>query len=495
MTGWIGDFFRFWWALFYWNARKAWFRLRGAHRDDCPCQNVSDSGLAMDTRCEGVIHWNEPARFRRICPLLTQTPDGWRCSVEAERVRPFWGRAVGYVVTGLLACYLLGTVGAYYALRAAHYDLSYRTVVWPPYWSELHGAQEKLYAGRAQQALARGNYPEALLSLERVCQLNPHNYNAGLVLARLTQVATQSYISDHIYERLMRDVPEQRIPTAQIWFRSLLSRAAYDKIMPLAATMLSEDPAQRGVWLHALLFSARQSRASQFLGRVRQDNPHLPEWCTELLTCEQALLENRTESALLLLTHASRQPPASFLPYYQVERLRLSGHADQANTLLLAYGNHLPADEAVFLRLGIYHAKGWLSLLPSEHDNLFQFPLTLQFASRFGAYLIVHRSPELLARYLDRFNQQGPPLTVETIPVYQANYLAAALVNDTIRAEKIRLQIAQFTSSDARVLHGLVEVLKSGKSDPRLRQILPLASLPTEVLYAILEQQAGAGPK
>ena len=259
--------------------------------------------------------------------------------------------------------------------------------------------------------------------------------------------------------------------------------------------MLSEDPVQRGVWLHALLFSARQSRASQFLGRVRQDNPHLPEWCTELLTCEQALLENRTESALLLLTHASRQPPASFLPYYQVERLRLIGHADQANTLLLAYGNHLPADEAVFLRLGIYHAKGWLSLLPSEHDNLFQFPLTLQFASRFGAYLIVHRSPELLARYLDRFNQQGPPLTVETIPVYQANYLAAALVNDTIRAEKIRLQIAQFTSSDARVLHGLVEVLKSGKSDPRLRQILPLASLPTEVLYAILEQQAGAGPK
>jgi hypothetical protein len=48
----------------------------------------------------------------------------------------------------------------------------------------------------------------------------------------------------------------------------------------------------------------------------------------------------------------------------------------------------------------------------------------------------------------------------------------------------------KFTSSDARVLHGLVELLKPNKPDPRLPRILPLVSLPTEVMFAILERQS-----
>ena len=206
MIAWIGDFFRFWWALFYWNSRKSWFRLGGAHRDDCPCQNFSDSGIAYQSRCDAVIPWHQPARFRRVCPLLTETPEGWRCSVEAERVRPFWGRALLYAVGALLALYLAGTAVAYATLRAAKYDLSYLVVAWPPRWKELRGAQEKLYVTRAQTALARGNYQEAILSLEMVCQLNPRNYSAGLALAGLTQMAAQPHISEHIYERLMHDV-------------------------------------------------------------------------------------------------------------------------------------------------------------------------------------------------------------------------------------------------------------------------------------------------
>ena len=117
MTGWISDFFRFWWALFYWNTRKAWFRLHGAHRDSCPCQNFSDSGHALDSRCEAVVQWRNPGRFKRVCPLLTETKDGWRCGVDAERVRPFWGRAAAYVGAALLTLYLLGSVAVFVVLR------------------------------------------------------------------------------------------------------------------------------------------------------------------------------------------------------------------------------------------------------------------------------------------------------------------------------------------------------------------------------------------
>ncbi len=492
MTGWIGDFFRFWWALFYWNTRKAWFRLRGSHRDDCPCQNVSDSGLALETRCDAVIHWHQPGRFRRVCPLLKETPEGWRCSVEAERVRPFWLRAFLFAGGALVALYLTGTAVTYVTLRAAHYELSYLTVAWPPRWPELLVAQERLYAARAQSALARGNYQEAILSLEIVCRLNPRNYSAGLALAGLSQVAAQPGLAEHIYQRLMRDVPEHRIQTAQIWFGTLLASANYPKIIPLASAMLSEDPGQSGAWLHALLFAVRPGKESEPLRNLLRDNPHLPEWCTEIITLEQALLEGRVEGTLPGLTRVYRKPAATYLPYFQADRLILHGYPDLAADLLTAYGSYLPADEAAFLRLRIYHAKDWSDLISKEFDNLLQYPMTPRLAAKFCAYLIAHPNPTLVARYLARFNRDGPVISAESLSLFQANFLLAALTGDKDRTELIRADISRYTQSDARVLYGLVEILRSGKRDPRLSRILPLVSLPIEVIYAILKKSASA---
>ena len=494
MTGWIGDFFRFWWALFYWNLRKTWFRMRGADRDSCPCQNFSDSGHALDARCDAVIHWHQPARFRRVCPLLTETPEGWRCGVDAERVRPFWGRAALYAAGSLLALYLAGSVVVFAVLRVAKYQTSYLMVVWPPHWKELRGTQEKLYASRAQQALAAGNYQEAILSLEMVCQLNPRNYAAGLALAGLSQVAGQPYISEHIYERLMHDVPEQRLQTAQIWYRTLLARAAYAKIKPLAVAMLNEDPAQRGAWLNALLFAARQTGDGDFLGGVMQENPHLPEWCTEIIGTEQLLLQKHPDRALPRLRQVHRLMPSPYLPYYQVDRLLRSGRPDDASTLLTAYGKQLQSDEAAFLRLRVYRAKGWSTLVDSEFETLLQYPLTARIAALNCADLIASPSPGLLPRYLDKFTREAPPLSDATIPLYQATCLVAALGGDSVRAEKIAAQIMAYTSSDARVLRGLVDLLKAKAPDPRLTRILPLVPLPTEVIYAILERQPPAAP-
>lgn len=495
MTGWIGDFFRFWWGLFYWNIRKSWFRLRGAHRDDCPCQNVSDSGLAFDTRCDAVVQWHRPARFRRVCPLLVETPEGWRCSVEAEGVRPFWGRAVLFVGVTLLALYLAGTGVAFAVMRAAKYDVSYLSVVLPTRWHDLRGSQERLYAARAQQALQKGNYQEAILALDMVCQINPRNYSAGIALAGLTQVAANPFISEHIYERLMHDVPDKRIQTAQIWFRTLLARAAYDKIMPLAAAMLSEDPDQRGAWLNALLFAARESKSPQFLAEVLVQNPHLPEWCTDIIGLEQALLEGRVASALPGLTRVYRQAPAKYLPYYQVERLLLHGYTDEANTLLNDYGGRMQPDEASFLRLRIYRAKKWNALAESEYDNLLQFPMAPRVVAQFCAYLLTAPEPAAVARYYEQFERSGPPLSAETLPLYQATYLVVALAGDSAQAGDIQTKIMKFTASDARVLRGLVELLKPNKPDPRLARILPLVALPTEVMFAILERQSPVAAK
>ncbi len=476
--------------MFYWNTRKTWFRLRGADRDSCPCQNYSDSGLALDSRCDAIIHWHQPARFRRVCPLLTETPDGWRCAVDAERVRPFWGRAVLYGGGMLLALYLAGTVVVFATLRLAKYDISYPALLWPPQWGEVRSSQERLYASRAQQAMAARNYQEAILALEMVCQLNPHNYTAGLALANLSQLAANPLVAEHIYERLMQDMPEQRIQTAQIWFRTLLARSAYDKIKPLAAAMLTEDASQRGAWLNALLFAARETTDSQFLTTVLEHGGPLPDWCVELITIERGLLQNRLGDVLPRLTRVYQQPAAAYVPYYQVDRLLRYGRADKALNLLNTYGARIPPDEAAFLHLRLYHAKGWSPLLDAEHETLLQYPMAPRIAAQFCAYLISNPDPGLLARYFDKFTREGPTLAAETLPLYHATYLAAATAGDNVRAEKIAAQIMQFTGSDARVVRGLAELLQAGRPDARLSRILPLVPLPTEVVYAALERHS-----
>lgn len=468
--------------------------MRGAHRDDCPCQTYGDSGHALDSRCDAVLDWSQPARFRRVCPLLVQTPQGWRCGVNAESVRPFWGRALLYGSALGLSLYLAGTVVLYSILRTARYETSYLSVVWPPRWSDLRDSQEKLYGARAQQAIQAGNYQAAILSLEMVTQINPRNYAAGLALAGLSQVAAQPYVSDHIYERLMRDVPEQRRQTAQIWFHNLLARAAYPQIQQLAARLLGEDPAERAAWLNALLFSARKTGDHAYLGTVLSEHPHVPDWCTELIGIEQLLLQGHLDRALPRLTRVYRQPAAGYVPYYQVDRLLRHGETDHANNLLRAYGSQLRPDEAGFLRLRVYQAKDWTSLAGPELESLLRYEMVPRIIAQFCAYLINRPDPVLFARFHDRLAAANLPVNAETVALHQAVYLAGTLAGDAARAEQITVRINQYTASDARILRGLGELLKARTFDPRLPRILPLVPLPTEVVYAILDRQSPPAP-
>ncbi len=489
MTGWIADFFRFWWALFYWNTRKTWFRAHGAHRDSCPCQNFSDSGHALDSRCEAVTQWQKPAR-----PLLTETKEGWRCGVDAERVRPFWGRAALFTSAALLALYLVGSIAVYAVLHAANYEVSYRSVVWPPQWAELRGAQERLYTTRAQQALDEGDFKAAILSLRTVCELNPRNYSAGIALAGLVQLASQPADAEPIYVRLMHDVPEQRTATAQIWGRALLASGDWTQLKTLAIAMLSEDSGRREAWLHALLFATRQTQDHAVLRPLLNNEQGLPNWCIELIGIEQLLLENHLDQASPRLNRIHSRPVA-YVPAYQADRLLRLGRAEQAGKLIDAYGAQLPPDEAAFLRLRALRAQKWTSLLDSEYEALLSYPLTPRLAALFCAALLDEPAPELLTRFLDRFLQNGPAFTNETLPLYHAAYLIALVGGETTRAEKISDVISHFSSSSTKPLRHLGELLQAGAPPAQIVHLMPFVPLPLEVIYAIHQRQtAPASP-
>jgi hypothetical protein len=495
VIGWIADFFRFWWALVYWNIRKTWFRLAGAHRDSCPCQEASDSGLALDSRCAAVLGWRDPRRFRRVCPLLVQTKDGWRCSVDAERVRPFWMRAFLFGGAAAATLYLVATLGLFMALRTTGYDVAYAMVAWPGRWAELRSSQERLYATRAQEALVAGDYQTAILALQTVCRLNPRNLPAGLMLARLSLLAGQPSIAEYIYSRLMHDVPEQRPAIARVWIRSLLAAGNYQTVKPLATAMLSEDSGHRDAWMRALVFAARQTNDEAALAPVLSGEHGLPEWCVEIAAIEQQLLLKRPERALSRLNRVAMRAGSSYLPCYQADRLLVLGRAEPAVNLLKAYGSTVPADAGAILRMRAFDALGWTALGQAEFDGLMGMPMNSRLATLVSAHLITHPAATRSEEFLRRFIQEPPALTDDTLAIHHAAYLLATLRSQGATAEAILRPITTFTKSDARPLRGLAQLVQSGAPAREVRQVLPVVPLPIEVVYALLERPEKAASR
>jgi hypothetical protein len=393
-----------------------------------------------------------------------------------------------FTSAALLALYLTTAVAVYAVLHAANYEISFRTVIWPPLWSELRGSQEKLHVTRAQQAINTRDFKAAILSLQTACELNPRNYSAGLTLAHLVQLTGQSSVADHIYARLMQDVPEQRSATAAQWGRTLLASGNYAQLKPLALAMLTEDSGRREAWLHALLFAARQTGDRTVLPPLLKNELGLPNWCIELISIEQLLLDKQPERALPRLTRINRPAEIALIPLFQVNHLLHLGRAAEAGRLIEAYGSRLPAAEASFLRLRIFRAQQRTMLLEPEYATLLSYPLTSRLATLFCVSLVEQPAPELLARYLDRFLQHGPVLSDETLPIYHATYLASAVGGLTDQAEKLAARIAQFTTTDAKTLRTLGELLKLGAPPAQIARVLPLVPLPIEVIYAIHER-------
>ena len=227
--GWLADFFRLLGGLFYWNALKSFYRLRGA-RGRCPCQHPSDSGKAWETGCNAITHWDQPARFRRVCPLLKKDDsDRWRCSANQSDVRAFWGRAFGFYGGGAALLYLLGTLMAFTALRTTGYRVTYPGVFWPPAWGKFTGVKAEFFFAKFQRAYAAQDIREALLDLSLAYDLDPKNYDAGLLLAQLYQFG-QPGLSDLVYGRLLSEHPERAEATAQLFFRALLARGDFPSV-------------------------------------------------------------------------------------------------------------------------------------------------------------------------------------------------------------------------------------------------------------------------
>lgn len=490
MFGWLADSFRFASGLLYWNARKSWFRLRrGQVR--CPCQSPSDSGRALDTRCDACVTWNRPERFRRVCPLLVPTDEGLRCSVDTPNVRPFWSRAAAWYGGAALALYAAAVVVVFGFLRFVGYPVSIVQVSLPPLWSQLGQARGAFFLQRSQRAFAAGRTNEGLLYLTNAYEFAPENYNTGLSLAKAYQIG-QPARSDEIFARLLRDHPRHRAFTGQQWVLALISRGDFKGAATLASSELQGDPPRANAWMRALLFAtARTGNPAPLEQLLAAHTPATRPW-TPLLKAELALRAHHTAEAQTLVEQPWPADAPAFSIVYRVETLVELGHPVAALDLLVEYRSRLDDEAYLTERLHCLAAAGAERILRQEFQRyLLDPPLTEPALKVMCAQLIRHPDPALFAAVYAKVAREPMPFRDDTAGGWFSLVCTAGAVGDTARLHAILVQLRQMSRAPFAGLVMAEAFFRNRAPDARATSFLPYLPVPLEVMYALIERYPG----
>ncbi|RRK01500.1 hypothetical protein Ga0100231_001515 [Opitutaceae bacterium TAV4] len=484
--GWFTDFFRLAWGFFYWNARKTAWKVRST-RGRCPCQHPSDSGRAWETGCEALAGWNSPVRFRRLCPLLQRTEAGlWRCSVNRSDVRPFWGRALAFHGGVALVLYLVVTLGAFTFLRTVGYAVTYPGVLWPPAWKKHPAIRAEFFLEKYRHASAAGDNRQALMALSTAYNLDPRNYQVGLLLANLSQ-ASNPGLSDHVHQRLINEHPAQAAAIAQLWLRALIVRGDFQTIETLAASRLQASTDQAAVWMHALLFANLRTGNGNVISTLRS-SPHLPAWASDLLSLHEDL-GTLTPAAIpprLAAIASNTTDPFSF--FFVCRRLIQLGHAHEVITLLESRAGLLRRRDFVSLRFDALAALGWDSILRNEISSLLLADPTPAVVELLATHLIRHPDSARLALVFDRLAQAPLPDTTENYPAYLALFCAAGVGRDQPRLDWAAVHIRTIARVPFRSLDIIGRGLAKGEDVHAENHLPALRQLPFETTYALLDR-------
>lgn len=489
VIGWCADFLRLLWGLIYWNGRKSWYRFRrGA--SPCPCQSPSDSGRALETQCEACLAWRQPGRFRRVCPLLTPTPRGLRCGADTAEVRPFWGRALAWYGGALLTIYLAAVVGVFAFLRTIGYPVNLLHVGLPPLWPRVVQARGWFFLHKSNLAFAHDRIPEGLLYLANAYDFDPGNYAVGLSLAKHLQVG-QPARSDEVFQRLLRDHPGQRHPTAQEWFRALLARGSFERIASLARDELAAGSPHSAVWMRAFVFATRRLPSERLLQEFIADpSPALKRW-QPILAIELPLRAGQTRQARAALDAPWPADAPEYGLFYRVNALTELGDTFAALDLLARYPGALDDEATLTLRLASLAAGRMRRPWQQEVDRLLTTPVTatnLTAVKVLCAHLIRFPDGPTFERLALSFTRADVPLNTETAGIWFSMLGAAGAVGDRPRLHEFTFRLKNASSRPFMVLAAVEAFFRGETSESQITSFLPLLPLPLEVTYALLER-------
>lgn len=476
------------WGFLYWNFRKSLYR-RGKSKSGCPCQNPSDSGRAGETACDAVLHFAQPARFRVVCPLLKPDARGkMKCSVNRTEVRPFWGRVAGIFVLGSALGYFVLVGGVYLTMRQIGYPITFDMIALPSGWSQINAARSKYFLSKAEVAFQAGELNEAIMALSLAYEYDPTNYEAGLSLAKLWQ-GGRSDVSNHLYERLMNEHPDQRRRTAQTWLRALLPRADYAAIEQLAANALTFDPDFVPAWVHALLFANQRTGNTELLTRILKRSTDLQPGVREVLTLESEIRARPIAFSQDLLGHPPPTGLPDFVLYYQLRRLIELGGAARAQQLLTDLGSQLTDRDRVTLQLRVLASSpDYRNSYLAAIDQLTRLAPSLVQIDLLCAHFITFPDPEIYGVIKQRIDPMKLPAPADQVSGLVSLFCLAGANKDLPRMEQLAGILRQQTGSKFTALSAAQAMIQ----DPervRLEMVLPtLQPISLELTYAMLER-------
>lgn len=500
-AGVLRDGLRALWALIYWNARKSAYVLRG-RKGGAPCQHQYDVGNGARPQCEAVWHWDGPGRFQRVCPALKWMPEGWRCSVTAAQVKPFWGRAFAVYAALGLAVYLGLAGGLWLVWQSAGYrQIALADVAWPGRWERVKPAQAEHFRAQGRTALARGDSAAALLALSTAERFRRGGYEERMLLARLWAQAGNAAFADRYFQEVQAEFPGRATETAITWHDQLLATGQLWALseLCLARVAAAGAGARESVWEFSLLFALDHGRraptewarwATLFEGDGERAIPARVRGLLEALALWQGGAREEAVQRLVALRFASDEPLAMRC---QVEWLARWGRADEAGVALNRYAGSLGAFEAAALR---YH----LDVVSGDRDAaranfvgmLREGPLSVTQADRLCALVIAGRDAASLRRTPGFFALEP----VRSDAAAQAAFWVAALASKAPAALVAGARERYELASRGETLP-VIDELNFRKQNPTDRQsplfVASFVPLPRETIYALIAAGAEAG--
>ncbi len=410
ISRWLGDALRLVGAALYWNTRKSLYVARGRRRR-CPCQNDSDIGHRKMVGCEAILHWNDPARFRHVCPLLFATDEGWVCSVPASRVRPFWGRVIAWGAGALIACYLLAVLSVFIFLREiTGVPVSLVQVAWPAQWSEIRTVQSQRFFRSAMEAFGRGRLNEAHLALLSAQQRDPHHYEAALMLAQIAMFQRSVLAADQQFERLRREHPAQAARTAVVYHDTLLSLDRMRTLTEFSLAMAKADAARSAIWVRSALLGVRAISLTE-IGELKEKvEPAIAVLAPHAQQLLRAEFESRVgdhTSALRRLRTRFNGPLNPIYTRHQVLRLAEFGDPGTAQGLWDFYGPPFGEFEQQLTQFELASIARDESAAEAAFRRLLASPLQEQRVERIAAALILHPSPRRFEQLSARVRRES----------------------------------------------------------------------------------------
>lgn len=494
-TGVAGDGLRALWAMLYWNVRKSAFVL-GGRKGAAPCQHQLDVQDGLPPRCEAVWHWAGPGRFRRVCPLLMRTAEGWCCSVRAEQVRPFWGRA--FVVYALLAtCLYLAGVGGFWGfLRTVGYrEIAFSDVAWPGNWVRIKPAQAAYFRAQGREAMARGDFPAALLALSTAERFNRGGYEERLFLARMWAQQGNVGFADQVFESVVTDFPDRAREASVVWHDQLLAVGAFEALADLCLRQIAQPENGGGLWAFSLLFALDHGRLAHETNE--RDAAHLvqaPLSVRELIGVLAQWQRGDNDGAAARLSAMRFAGDERLLMRLQVEWLARLGRPGEAGVALSRWAGALGSFEVAALRYTIDVASGDRDAARANFVGLLRDgPLELTEADRLCALVIEAQDGASLRRTPGFFALA--PLNADA-RTQAAFWVAARACNEPSLVAGARARYEWATGGETLPIVAELDFRKQNAADrgsPLF--IASFVPLPRATIYALIAVAAETGRK